>query len=657
MLTTPIFRPWRPIWDSQLADATQRLDELVEERQKGRQSPPPVQDWSDVQRVLLAGHLAKGRVSSIRFIQDKIEPLLRACVWPRWLLLEAALDHAANSGDLHLSALILRSQIEELDALRTAATVLSCREEGSWDADAMADSIRTLMNRVLPRLQTKTEEQLVEQASDAALAATRPESLQRAFDRLSEYVHPNYGSHVLSVRPHGVEAAKVLVEAFTAIYEAFLSLPWARDGHHSREDPTQWGQTDSRDPFLILADDTIPTLKLAFPAIGKNKWDDAAECFRHRAACENNWDFPEALASDVEAIRALRASSVPSDSWPEALRTAAGQNRYVFLVAQEHRLAQDAAHLVTGNGPRDEKEQLSVLVSGLNFAINVTEQKLDSLARQAARLINTKNVLGATLAVRSMLEHHAVAIELGEKLRALWERAEKGATNAPQVAAAFAEAEKQIARVLAGSSQPAEELSSWRTLWQGTVRKLYNVLGPVKALDDRQPGFLKTYGLLSHVMHGTVATGGDLLGTGGDGWRSDHRPLAAQLTHFLANLCELDTMLDRQAASMTIGHRLAVVQHASEPAERVKQMRLLEGQKLKPGRDIFGSGTQDDPYRFRNGLLYHDAYYHYLNQEGIQVRNRRVAQLAGGFGDRVEAQDGRVLYFLNDKWNTDLGML
>ena len=107
---------------------------------------------------------------------------------------------------------------------------------------------------------------------------------------------------------------------------------------------------------------------------------------------------------------------------------------------------------------------------------------------------------------------------------------------------------------------------------------------------------------------------------------------------------------------MTIGHRLDIVQRASEPTERIKQMRLLRGQKLKPGRDIFGSGTRDDPYRFRNGLLYHDAYYHYLKQEGIQVRNRRLEQLDGGIGDRIELEDGRGLYFLDDKAETDLGM-
>lgn len=648
MLTTPVFRPWRPIWDTTLGDATRRLDDLAKERQSGRQTPPQLVESSDVQRVLRAGQLSGWRVSSSKFMQEKIEPLLRACVWPRWLLLEAALDHAANSGDLHLSALILRSQVEELDALRTVATVLSHREEGSWDGEDMANAIRTLTQRVLPRLQIKTDQQLVEQASDAAIAATRPEPLRRAFDRLSEYVHPNYGSHVLCVRPHSVEAAHVFIEAFVAIYEAFLSLPWAKDADERSEDPTQQAQTDSRDPYLILTDDTIPALKPALPAVGENEWNDAVECFRHCAACENDWAEVD-LPTDLEAIHALRANSVPSDSWPEAIRTIAGQHRYAFLVALEQQLAQDAARLVPETGPDDDKERFSVLVSGLSFAINMTEYKLDSLGRQAARLINDENVLGATLAVRSMLEHHAVAIELGENLRKCWERAEKIAPNASQVASAFTEAEKQIARVLAGSSESPEGSSSWRTLWQETVRKPYNVFGPIKALDEKQPGFLKTYGLLSHIVHGTVGTGGDLLGAGGEGWRSGHRPLAAQLTQFLANVCEYDAMLDRHSASMSIGHRLEVVRRAREPAERIKQMRMLEGQKLKPGRDIFGSGTRDDPYQFRNGLLYHDAYHHYLNQEGFQVRNRRVEQLAGGFGDRVEAEDGRVLYFVNDK--------
>jgi hypothetical protein len=440
----------------------------------------------------------------------------------------------------------------------------------------------------------------------------------------------------------------IFIEAFVAIYEAFLSLPWAKDADDSSEDPTQKRQKDLRDPYLLMADDTIPELKPAFPAVEEKEWNDAAESFRACASCENNWAALKDLPTDVEAIRALRANSVPLDSWPEALRTVAVQNRYAFLVAQEHRLAQDSARLVPATVQRDDKERLPVLVSALTFAINMTEYKLDLLARQATRLINAENVLGATLALRSMLEHHALAIELDKKLRALWERAEKGAPNSKLVSDAFTEAEKQVARVLAGSSESSQGASSWRTLWQEIVRKPYNVLGPIKALDATQSGFLKTYGLLSHIVHGTVCTGGDLLGKRGR--VEAQRPTLAQLTLFLANICKFNAMLDRQAGSMTIAHRLDVIRRdPTAVGERVKGMRLLEGQKLKPGRDIFGSGTHDDPFRFRDGLLYYDAFSHYLKQEGIEMRNFRFEQFATGFGDRVEAGDGRVLYFLNNK--------
>lgn len=652
MLTKPIFRPWRPLWDASIPDATRRLDELVTQRQAGRQVPPVILDWSDAQPLLLALNMSKGRVSSSEFVDQKIKPILVACVWPRWLLLESALDHAANSGDLHLSALILRSQIEELDPLLTLATVLWSRGANSWDADAMAAALRLAATRVLPRLQTKTAEQLVEQASDAAVTTTRAEPLRRAFDRLSEFVHPNYGSHVLSVRPHDIEAAKVIVCAFLAIYEAFQTLPWANEGiDDSWEEPAQRGQPDSGNPYSILADDTMQLLNPKFLAVGEEEWDDAAECFRHRAASEDNWASADGgFPIDVGAILKLSESGVPTVSWPEALRTEVGRSRYAFLVAQEQRLAQDAALLAPGTDPSDDKQRIPLLFSGLNFAMAVTEYKLDSLALQAARLINANNVLGATLAVRSMLEHHAIAVELGDKLLSQWERAEKLAPSATKVAEALAEAEKQVARVLAGSSDESSPSSAWRDLWRETVRKPYNVLGPVKALDLKQTGFLQTYGLLSHIMHGTVGTGGDLLGTGGEGWRDGHKHLAAQLTHILAMLCKSGSMLDRQASSVIFAHRLDTLRHDPlPPEERIKTMRLLDGQRLKAGRDINGSGTEDDPYRFRDGLLYHDAYNHYLKQNGVRLRSRMLVQLGAGIGDRVEAEDGRVLYFLNDK--------
>lgn len=320
----------------------------------------------------------------------------------------------------------------------------------------------------------------------------------------------------------------------------------------------------------------------------------------------------------------------------------------LHLARQRRRaLIAGVARLGTVPGKRDDAVTwLQLMCSALTFSINITEFKLDMLGCQAARALNAENVVGAALVVRSMLEHHAVAIALGKKLGALWEQIERKAPSDHQVATILGEAEKQVARVLAASPESQEQSAPWRTLWQGSVRR-YHVLDPVNALDADQPGYLKTYSLLSHIVHGTVCTGGDLLGESGI---VPARGQLAQLALFLAELCKPESMLDRQAASMIVAHRLAL--SALDPTvglgSRVANMRLLEGQKLKPGRDINGSGTQEDPFRFRRGLVYHDAYGHWLKQHGVQVRKRTLHKFAHGIGDRVEVEDGRVVFFLND---------
>ncbi len=649
MLTTPVFRPWRPIWDKKLGHITCRLDELAIKRQKGRSTPPRVTDWADVSRILHALQVSGGMVSSSRFIQEKVEPLLKACVWPRWLLLEEALEQAASSGDLHMSALVLRSQIEELDALRIASAVMLYGQTDSWDGASMTEAISTLTQRLLPRLQAKPDHQLVEEAPNTAIISSRPEDLQRAFDLLSEYVHPNYGSHILSVKPQSFEAANVFIEAFVSIYEAFFLLPWADDGGDGDGDLAPSRQKDLNDSFLTLADQTVPRLKTAFPDIGEEKWAHVVAHLRECADSENNWASLKHIDTDVEAISALRLQSVPLDSWPHAFATDAGQNRYAILIQQERKLTQDAAKLSPANAPEGYEQRLSLLASGLSFSINLTEYKLDLLARQAAYFLNKANVLGAALAVRSLLELHAIAVTLSDKLQSLWERAERSAPNTPKVAAALAEAEKQIARVLAGSSQPSEALSEWRLLWEEVARKPYNVLDPIRAVDNKQAGFAQIYGFLSHINHGTICTGGDLLGTGKEGWKSDQSHLSAQLTYFLANVCHFEAMMERQAALMLTAKRVNVARSSSQPTDRIQQMRVLPGQKLKHGRDIFGAGTREDPYRFRSGLLYHDAYYKYLTQEGIQVNTKTLERFDGGIGDRIQTEGGRFIYFLNNK--------
>ena len=659
MLTVPVFRPWRPIWDACLGPATRRLDELAGERQRGRTSPPRVTPEliRGVASERVQSFLHSGTVrppEEVFAVLRQMRPLIKAAVWPRWLLLEATLEEATSSGALHLAALALRTQIEELDALQDVAPLLTLEPRATGDAQLLSNAIEVLTRRLLPRVRTKSADELLAPAGEAPGAARRTKRLQEAFDALGDYVHPNYGSHVLTVRPHSVEAARILVDTFVAVYDTFLSFPWARE---ASDRPRATAVRDERSPFLVLAEDTAPRLARAFGTeIDVAPWPDAVTSFRHQVEVEDSQNAQaeaiattetpaEGLELDVGAIRTLRERGGAQNSLPVPISTSGERLRYALLVGNERRLVAEAEQLGGVPGERHDETWLRLLCSGLTFSINVTEAKLDILARQAARLINSENVLGAALAVRSMLEHHAVAVELGKKLRGLWERIERAAPNDERVSAGLGDAEKQIARVLGASPASREHAAAWRRLWEGSVRR-YHVLDPIKAMDADQPGYLKTYGLLSHIVHGTVCTGGDLLGEGGV---RPARHTLAQLALFLAELSRIESLLDRQAGSMIVAHRLDAVGRASAASlgARIGRMRL-QGQKLKVGRDMSGCGTREDPFRFRRGLLYHDSYYHWLTQEGVKVRSRRVDRFAGGIGDIVETEDGRTLYFLNN---------
>src|SRR5438067_9649478 len=99
MLIIPVFAPWRTIWDAALGEETLKLDDVVRGRRRGRGAVPTVP------RELIEG-VASDRVQSVlnadvprsfsetaRVLRD-LRPLIEAAVWPRWLMLESALEEA-----------------------------------------------------------------------------------------------------------------------------------------------------------------------------------------------------------------------------------------------------------------------------------------------------------------------------------------------------------------------------------------------------------------------------------------------------------------------------------------------------------------------------------------------------------------------------------
>jgi hypothetical protein len=444
----------------------------------------------------------------------------------------------------------------------------------------------------------------------------------------------------------------VLLAAFRAVYEAFFELPWANESERGAPVGTIAADSSAH-PFDALAA-AIPTIVFAGAATGGFTVDDLVATCRRQVEVDIKVD-EVALQANVEptaegASAVLLALAPPLQQMPSLLRSRGDRWRHDILLNANAKLSTAATRIAAARaqGNTDDEAWLAVLRSAIEFSVSLTEFKVTMLGRDAARLIASGNVLGAALVVRAILEHHAVAIELGEKLRGQWERLAKAqVAKDEKVTAYLREAEKQLARTLASSPASTEGTTRWRDLWRESVC-VYHIMDPVKALDAEEPGFLKTYGLLSHLIHGTVATGGDLLGSGG---AEPRRHFLVQLVVFLHSVLQPHAVMDRVAVPALISHRIDGWEKTAgvSLAARVDKGRVPAGQKLKPRKDVFGTGTREDPFRFREGLLYHENHARYLSELGIEVKFRQLAMLENGVGDEVFTSDGRTLYFLNDK--------
>src|SRR5262249_49970951 len=158
-----------------------------------------------------------------------VRPLVHAVVWPRWLYLERALESASQAGDLLFGALVLRTMAEEVGALRRLDRFERALMDRPGPVTAMAlHSIRAhgdlLSARFLP---LDPEQPTLTNAVDVEpLSAQEERELDAASKRLNDYVHPNYGSHLLALFPERSSAGRVLIDATISVLEHFFSLSW-----------------------------------------------------------------------------------------------------------------------------------------------------------------------------------------------------------------------------------------------------------------------------------------------------------------------------------------------------------------------------------------------------------------------------------------------
>lgn len=283
----------------------------------------------------------------------------------------------------------------------------------------------------------------------------------------------------------------------------------------------------------------------------------------------------------------------------------------------------------------------------IELSILLSQLKTQAMRLATIRMLNRGNPLGAVLCARSLLEHYALGLYLGERVLADWKTIQDTARSNRPLKPALDALERDVARYLSGTKGTEELSRSWRERWERLKPGQY--MGIPTPIERAFPGgdlrgFL--YGYFSQIVHGAQLTGGDLLEPGAE---ELVYVVLAKAVAVLASLEQIDSELDVVATAHLAMEKLAAIERVVEAQEgadlpRTVRASVLPG-RLKPGRDVWGSGTAEGPYRFRASLDYYEAFNRFCEQEEIRIA-QRVAWISGGFlGDRVIMIDGREIFF------------
>ena len=248
------------------------------------------------------------------------------------------------------------------------------------------------------------------------------------------------------------------------------------------------------------------------------------------------------------------------------------------------------------------------------------------------------------------MESYAVALWLSTKFKDAWEKIEDAARHSRDLAPLLSHLESDVGRFLAGTNRTEEVNATWRSRWLATDRaKHVNLRTAVERAFEKERNMANYYDRFCRVIHGDKLTGGDLLQP------SIKERETADVMMVLAFF--EDFRAEHEIIRLMLGSIMRMsqprgLQTAESPQEinTVIQKGTIRNLSFVTGRDIFGNGSEADPYYFRADLQYHQAFLAYLEYKKIRDYTRSVWPLPQrGFGDRIEAKNGHVVFF----WNRD----
>lgn len=686
MFKIPIFEPWRPWWarNDELRELARLADQAAARRNEVHGSSEIV-NWTKYEIWLRNqfSDLIRCRRSQITSDQDNhyvwrlaeaivgLDTGIQGTFWPRWHELEDALSEASLSGNLLLGALVLRTQIEELNRfslINNARTIAKQVMDGaSIDAkttDEFCNLALYIDSTVLFRTDVLPNSQLLAKPIEHSIKV--PELLA-TYDELGDYVHPNYGSHLLFVKPESVIAAQIVCTTFVKVYEFFLNQCKVKTGNRDVRKYIFFDKPMKR----LCKELPILTEEVNLPEITKGLVDrigklehyfalhEAAEqiaiAIPARASSEQSGELAAFLVPIADVLEPSKAphnleSIFAVDCpfrWPVPLNSLDARMRWSLLVKRPAESLEAAAEHYFSQPPAtiDYECWFSLISNAILLTITLTELKIQTLAEHSARLLLNRNVLGAALSIRAIFEHHAVVLETARRLLKEWDGAAQDARNKKDLSAKFTHLENHAARFLAGTRSTKEMTTLWKKRWETSPRSLH-VLTAIEASKVELP-----YGFLSKIIHGETYRGGDLLGAGGP-------PVTAafvcQLIDLLCKLLDIEMTKDRSYSAMALSYKLAESsgRQACNNAElTVSLLAERIPEKFVRGRDIRGEGTELQPFRFRHGLCFTEAIHAYCYKENIPFKRQELWQLKPILGDKIHTEDGRILFFLNNPFN------
>ena len=588
--------------------------------------------------------------------------------WARWIYLERACELASRTGDLLHGALLLRTMIEDVWAVRALSSL-----EADLDLKAGAPHQRDLLrirahgdllwSRFLPPI--KEFPQLPEAHAPNAFDGPEYQPLQNAFQQLNDYVHPNYGSQLLALFPERTRALEALLDAYIVVYDEFFKVPWADE---LLEVPLSllpplairnWG-----DEALFLQERILPEIQShrAERKIASHQEDPAPHLRRRLegtddAGLEAYWrsipEWFESLRPLAEFVLRKKANDQELCSGLMTF-TAIGTPMRPFeikLFADARGLACNVEQEFPNGRPAPEHFPLDwfrFCQTATELALVTTQHKMNLMSWALVRQLNDHNPVASILALRSLVEHYAVVIYLGNRLDAAWDEIAKRGSSGTLPINQLVKFEENIARFLAGTKGTVEELSSWKTEWATLdLDRAINLRSATEqGLEQDILGYLYDFG--SDVIHGRKARGIELCPP------TEGVYLRANLSRALLGLdilSSIERTLDIIAKPISTLRKMNALRKAlSMPgADWPKIIRTALAPKdrsLKPGRDYAGHGTLEDPFSFAHGIDYFDGFSLLCKQFDLRSDERRLVCTADKrYLDAVPDNHGKLHYF------------